>query len=265
MGRKQKDSENATVRGPGRKAKRQQDLSIPAGIKKGKKKKNRVDTKKQLLQKITEKEPTQLDDETQITNNDSEDILPEVPEKLKLLEDDTLSDDELPPDDFLSGDDQRVADIQQKVLEEMQGDMVGSSDESDDSDDDDDDDELRIEKKSKENLKKQLQINKEIQENNMVTNIAETRSFILPSGQEIEKESVQPPAIDMVHQRIKNIIYVLSDFASRREPDNTYIMFFIRWCTISIAGGWTLSFSISCPLGSMNERVSAILVTILFS
>lgn len=220
MGRKQKDSENATVRGPGRKAKRQQDLSIPAGIKKGKKKKNRVDTKKQLLQKITEKEPTQLDDETQITNNDSEDILPEIPEKLKLLEDDTLSDDELPPDDFLSGDDQRVADIQQKVLEEMQGDMVGSSDESDVSDDDDDDDdELRIEKKSKENLKKQLQINKEIQENNLVTNIAETRSFILPSGQEIEKESVQPPAIDMVHQRIKNIIYVLSDFASRREPE----------------------------------------------
>ena len=30
---------------------------------------------------------------------------------------------------------------------------------------------------------------REIQENNLVTNIAETRSFILPSGQEIEKEN----------------------------------------------------------------------------
>ena len=62
-----------------------------------------------------------------------------------------------PPDDFLDGDDQRVADIQQKVLEEMGGDV---SESDDDDDDDSDDEELAIEKKSKDNLKKQMQISK---------------------------------------------------------------------------------------------------------
>lgn len=218
MGRRQKDPENQVVRGPGKKTKRQQDLSIPSETSK-RRKKNRINTKKELLSKITEKENIPATEEEESVDKITE-AIPEVPEKLQLLDGDDLSDDDLPPDDFLDGDDQRVADIQQKVLEEMEGDDFESDDDDDDSEDDDeDDDELSIEKKSKDNLKKQLAMSKKIQDSDLVTNIAETNSFVLPSGQEIEKESVQPPSIDIVHQRIKNVIYVLSDFANRREAD----------------------------------------------
>lgn len=218
MGRRQKDPENQVVRGPGKKTKRQQDLSIPSETSK-RRKKNRINTKKELLSKITEKENIPATEEEEDVDKITE-AIPEVPEKLQLLDGDDLSDDDLPPDDFLDGDDQRVADIQQKVLEEMEGDDFESDDDDDDSEDDDeDDDELSIEKKSKDNLKKQLAMSKKIQDSDLVTNIAETNSFVLPSGQEIEKESVQPPSIDIVHQRIKNVIYVLSDFANRREAD----------------------------------------------
>lgn len=213
MGRRQKDPENQVVRGPGKKTKRQQDLSIPSETSK-RRKKNRICTKKELLSKITEKENIPAEEEDECVKTEA---IPEVPEKLQLLDGDDLSDDDMPTDDFLDGDDQRVADIQQKVLEEMEGEDFES--EEDEEDDSDDDDELSIEKKSKDNLKKQMAISKKIQDSDLVTNIAETSSFVLPSGQEIEKEGIQPPSIDIVHQRIKNVIYVLSDFANRREAD----------------------------------------------
>lgn len=215
MGRRQKDSESQVVRGPGKKTKRQQDLSIPSETSK-RRKKNRTSTKKELLSKITEKENIPAEEDEECVKTEA---IPEVPEKLQLLDGDDLSDDDMPPDDFLDGDDQRVADIQQKVLEEMEGDDFESEEDEEDDSDDDDDDELSIEKKSKDNLKKQMAISKKIQDSDLVTNIAETSSFVLPSGQEIEKESIQPPSIDIVHQRIKNVIYVLSDFANRREAD----------------------------------------------
>merc|ERR1719369_882797 len=51
----------------------------------------------------------------------------------------------------------------------------------------------------------------------MKMNIAQTETFILPSGQEIEKESAQPPDLQIIQARIHDVIQVLQDFKNRRE------------------------------------------------
>merc|ERR1719474_1051509 len=48
-------------------------------------------------------------------------------------------------------------------------------------------------------------------------NFGETEKFILPSGQEIEKEKSQPPDLQIIQSRIREVINVLSDFKNKRE------------------------------------------------
>ncbi|XP_028665823.2 probable 28S rRNA (cytosine(4447)-C(5))-methyltransferase [Erpetoichthys calabaricus] len=68
-------------------------------------------------------------------------------------------------------------------------------------------------------IRQQLEQEKENEEDDTLQlNIEETERFILPSGQEIEKETAQPPDLQMVYQRIKDNIEVLVDFATKREP-----------------------------------------------
>ncbi|XP_041124180.1 probable 28S rRNA (cytosine(4447)-C(5))-methyltransferase [Polyodon spathula] len=55
------------------------------------------------------------------------------------------------------------------------------------------------------------------EEDDLQLNIEELEKFTLPSGQEIEKESVQPPDLQVVHQRIKDNVEVLGDFSKKRE------------------------------------------------
>lgn len=55
----------------------------------------------------------------------------------------------------------------------------------------------------------------------LLTNISEKKKFILPSGQELEKEKAQPPDLIIINQRIKDIINVISNFASRREENRS--------------------------------------------
>ena len=50
------------------------------------------------------------------------------------------------------------------------------------------------------------------------TNIAETETFTLPSGQEIEKEKFEAPDIAIIKQRIQDVKRILEDFKSLRDP-----------------------------------------------
>ncbi|XP_063410291.1 uncharacterized protein LOC134693408 [Mytilus trossulus] len=110
-------------------------------------------------------------------NDDSEDDIP-----------DDFSDDELSDDD---------------------------SDEDDDDSDEDDEDLLPVEKKAKKLEKKQAR-DKKLAEKELMTNITQTEKFTLPSGQEVEQETNQPPDITLVQNRIKEVMGVLADFKEKR-------------------------------------------------
>ncbi|KAI9003911.1 NOL1/NOP2/sun family-domain-containing protein [Hyaloraphidium curvatum] len=51
------------------------------------------------------------------------------------------------------------------------------------------------------------------------TNISETQKFVLPSGQEIEKDTLVAPDLALVQQRIQDVIRVLGNFKELRDPD----------------------------------------------
>lgn len=58
------------------------------------------------------------------------------------------------------------------------------------------------------------------------TNIAETQKFVLPSGQEIEKDAMVAPDLALVQQRIQDVIRVLGNFKELREegrPRTEYV------------------------------------------
>jgi len=94
--------------------------------------------------------------------------------------------------------------------------LLGSS--SDESDEDDDDnEEMKIEKQSKKLHAKQVKMLEESQAEMMKTNIEmEGEKFVLPSGQEVEKEEAAPD-LQIVQARIADVIKVLQDFKARRE------------------------------------------------
>ncbi|XP_034997105.2 probable 28S rRNA (cytosine(4447)-C(5))-methyltransferase [Zootoca vivipara] len=52
-------------------------------------------------------------------------------------------------------------------------------------------------------------------------NVDTEENFVLPSGQEIEKEAAQPPDLQLIHQRIKDNIEVLQDFSAKREEGHS--------------------------------------------
>merc|ERR1719193_1012781 len=89
-------------------------------------------------------------------------------------------------------------------------------DDNDGDDDDDDADLLPIEKASKKLEKKKAKEAAEA-EDELKTNIAETEKVTLPSGQEIEKEKSSAPDLEILNQRIKDVVAVLNDFKNRRE------------------------------------------------
>jgi len=93
------------------------------------------------------------------------------------------------------------------------------SDGEEDDDDDDDDDEMNIEKKARKLDKKQKKMLKDSAQEHMKINLAETETFTLPSGQEIEKEKTQAPDLQIIQSRIRDVIHVLKDFKKLREPD----------------------------------------------
>lgn len=51
------------------------------------------------------------------------------------------------------------------------------------------------------------------------TNIAQTQKFVLPSGQEIEKEAIMAPDLALLSTRIQDVIRVLGNFKELRDPE----------------------------------------------
>jgi ribosomal RNA methyltransferase Nop2 len=102
-------------------------------------------------------------------------------------------DDEMPADDFEAGSD---------------SDSDSDSDDSDDDKDGEDgggDDLLPIEKKSKK-LAKKMKAEAAEADKEMKLNMSNREIFTLPSGQDIEKETAQAPDLQILQERIREVI-----------------------------------------------------------
>ncbi|KAL5014944.1 hypothetical protein ScPMuIL_009214 [Solemya velum] len=110
---------------------------------------------------------------------------------------------------------------------DMADDFGESSDEEEDEDEmEESEDEmtLPVEKAAKKLIKKQKR-DKKLAEEELKTNISHTETFVLPSGQEVEKENILlcllpqnvAPDITLIHQRIRDVMQVLGDFKERRQ------------------------------------------------
>ncbi|XP_065061328.1 uncharacterized protein LOC135688415 [Rhopilema esculentum] len=123
---------------------------------------------------------------------------------------DDIDDDDSEVDDY---DDDMPADEFSDQDEAESEDETGSEDE----DVAEDDDMLSIEKKSKKLDAKKRKM-KALADAELQTNIKETETFRLPSGQEIEKEYIEAPDLTLIYQRIKDNFHALSNFKTLREP-----------------------------------------------
>eukprot|EP00092_Neocalanus_flemingeri_P016040 GFUD01017360.1.p1 GENE.GFUD01017360.1~~GFUD01017360.1.p1 ORF type:complete len:739 (-),score=265.57 GFUD01017360.1:1330-3546(-) len=92
----------------------------------------------------------------------------------------------------------------------------GSEEDDSDASSEDDDDEMKVEKAARKLKKKQDKMMAE-SDKEMKMNLAETEKFILPSGQEIEREASTAPDLQIIQSRIRDVIHVLQDFKARRE------------------------------------------------
>lgn len=75
----------------------------------------------------------------------------------------------------------------------------------DSSDEDDDEEEMDIEKKSKK-LKAQKSEEDQLAEEELQMNIQRAEKFTLPSGEEVEKETLLPPDLTVLKSRIKEVV-----------------------------------------------------------
>ncbi|GAB6019099.1 rRNA (cytosine-C5-)-methyltransferase nop2 [Chamberlinius hualienensis] len=203
MGRKG-DFTEKPKRGPGRKAKKQKPPQIPKHLldedekrSMGKRAEKRLKKHQKLVQEIGDKpDLASLQCSETVKSNgfadDNKKWLKPVAEKRKLL---------------LSDDDEE--DVKISKLSDL-------NDEEDDEFEESEEDTLPIEHKTK-RLKLKQNEEDQLAEDELKTNLAQTERYILPSGQEIEKDTVERAELVVVHQRIKDIVNVLSDFASRRE------------------------------------------------
>ncbi|XP_046850640.1 probable 28S rRNA (cytosine-C(5))-methyltransferase [Xenia sp. Carnegie-2017] len=198
MGRKRELSELGK-RGPGKKAKIQpppeifsQDKATKTNKHEKKKKQPGRKTKQNTKEKM------------------------KLEKNMNLFEDGSEDDGiDLGDDDFLNSEEQEESTPADEFGLELDSD--GLSDDQDNYEDHEDDQLMAIEKKSRK-LDKKLKENRILGDEELQTNIAEKHVFILPSGQEIEKELLEPPDITLIHQRICENISALNDFKKCREP-----------------------------------------------
>ncbi|XP_032069953.1 probable 28S rRNA (cytosine(4447)-C(5))-methyltransferase [Thamnophis elegans] len=123
-------------------------------------------------------------------------------ESMAFSDEDDLSEDEI-RDDYgvASSSDEELLPIERAARKQK---MEGQDISEDDSEDETPPSSQRIEQKEEKDA--DLQLNMEAEE-----------CFVLPSGQEIEKETAQPPDLQLIHQRIKDNMEVLQNFSSKRE------------------------------------------------
>ena len=107
------------------------------------------------------------------------------------------------------------------------GDLLGSSsDPSPSSSSSSDEEELEIERQARLDDEKDGQEEEDAEieaaymarDDAMETNIQDVQLVTLPSGQQIESESLAIPDLAMVQRRVKDVVRVLDDFKRLREP-----------------------------------------------
>ncbi|CAI5442266.1 unnamed protein product [Caenorhabditis angaria] len=108
-------------------------------------------------------------------------------------------------------------------------DIQGDDDDDDDlrddySDDEEDEDNLPIEKKSAALDKIKEKMLKEGEEE-LQLNIANQEKFELPTVEDIEAEMKSAPNLEIVRQRIADVIQVLGDFKARRDPNKSRLQY----------------------------------------
>jgi len=214
-----------------------------------------------------EEEDNEGDKETSESEED-EGIQDENKEWLKLKKDGGESEEEESEED----EDEESGEEEESDVEmpDDEFDMDEDEDESDDDEDEEGDegsgeeDELPFEKKAKK-LKAAQKKKKELAEEELKTNIAQSEVFVLPSGQEIEKEGIDPPDLSMVHQRIKDNLHALSDFKKNRQEGRSrheylqvlvkdlmkyysYNEYFMEYLVNLFPGGEILEFLEACEV-----------------
>eukprot|EP00095_Tigriopus_kingsejongensis_P007938 snap_masked-scaffold169_size292178-processed-gene-1.8 protein:Tk07938 transcript:snap_masked-scaffold169_size292178-processed-gene-1.8-mRNA-1 annotation:"ribosomal rna methyltransferase nop2" len=153
-----------------------------------------------LKRKYSALNPTYDSDEEEDDEEEAEDEEGEDEEDDDLSEDD----DDLIPDSFEQSDD--------------------DSDEEEDEDaeesDDDDDALLPIEKAAKKTEKKRLKLQKIVQKD-MEEAAEEREAITLPTVQEMEDEASQPPDLQILQSRMRDVITVLQNFSQLRQADRS--------------------------------------------
>ncbi|XP_053226747.1 probable 28S rRNA (cytosine(4447)-C(5))-methyltransferase [Podarcis raffonei] len=109
--------------------------------------------------------------------------------------------------DLSSDDEEELLPIEQAAQKEK---LEGPAFSDDDSGSEDETSPRKREAAQDQSKNTDLQLNVDTEEN-----------FVLPSGQEIEKEAAQPPDLQLIHQRIKDNIEVLQDFSAKREEGHS--------------------------------------------
>ncbi|KAJ3090418.1 rRNA (cytosine-C5-)-methyltransferase nop2, partial [Physocladia obscura] len=85
---------------------------------------------------------------------------------------------------------------------------------------DEEDDEMEIEREAREQDREIKEL-EDLGEEELKTNIEQREKFVLPSGQEIEKSSVQTEDLQIILTRIQEIVRVLSNFKELKEPNRS--------------------------------------------
>merc|ERR1719447_533247 len=149
----------------------------------------------------------------EFTDDNAAWLKPSADKKRKLIESD---DEEEEDEDEEAGFENEEGNSED---DDGKGPIFHGSDSDDDSDEDmeEDDEEMKIEKKSKKLHAAQVKMLADSRAEELKTNIeSESEKFVLPSGQEIEKEEAAPD-LQIVQARMADVIKVLQDFKNRRE------------------------------------------------
>ena len=135
------------------------------------------------------------------TDDNKEWLKPALKRKLPMDSDDDDDDD---------GEEEEDSDDEDDLQDDFDDTDASSEDEEGSSD------ELSVEKAAKKLEKKQKraakQDNLEVQ-----AHMSKREVFTLPSGQEIEREAAQPPDLQIIQMRIRDVTDVLKDFSKKRE------------------------------------------------
>ncbi|KAL1418553.1 hypothetical protein MTO96_005592 [Rhipicephalus appendiculatus] len=217
MGRKADFNEKPKKR-RSRKSKIQPPPEIPKALRAEKplsrralkKLKKNTAVKNDLTSKVITKKEKEDDDQlttkVQSFSDDNKKWLKPKASKKQLLDSEDDDDD---------GSDDQQEDFGESSDDAAMDDEFGGS-ESGGDEEESDDEELPIEAASRK-LQKRQEEDRKLAEEELKTNIAESEVFTLPSGQEIREGEY--PFICV--ERIKDVTFVLNDFASRREPDRS--------------------------------------------